>query len=101
MLRNDLYKPWFVGEKDWGIEIIDGEFSGVVIQIESFEFSKNDSGGVDLDYHCIKQPEDFNEETLKGDLFKNTLEIIIEDILKEAINHYEQAGSNDTQELGV
>ena len=101
MLRNDLYKPWFVGDKDWGIEIIDGEFSGVVLQIESIEFAENEPGGVDLNYHCIKQPEDFNEDTLKGDLFKNTLEIIIQDILKEAIDHHEQAGNYDPQELGV
>ena len=37
MLRNDTYKPWFEGEA-WGVEIIDGEYSGVIVQFKSLEF---------------------------------------------------------------
>ena len=98
MLRNDLYRPWFAGEKDWGFEIIDGEYSGVVVQVESIEFSKKDDGTVDLDFHVIKQPESLQELDIKGDLFTKTVELIINDILKEAIDSYEQARNNNTEE---
>lgn len=98
MLRNDLYQPWFVGDKDWGFEIIDGEYSGVVVQVESIEFSKKDDGTVDLDFHVVKQPESLQELDIKSDLFTQTVELIINDILKEAIDHYEQARDNDSQE---
>lgn len=98
MLRNDLYQPWFVGDNDWGFQIMDGEYSGVVVQVESIEFSKKDDGTVDLDFHVIKQPESLQELDIKSDLFTQTVELIINDILKEAIDHYEQARDNDSQE---
>lgn len=100
VLRNDLYRPWFVGEKDWGFEIIDGEFSGIVVQVESVEFSSKNDGSVDLNYHVIRQPEDDRELDTKGDLFTNTVEIIINDILKEAVDHYEQTRDNNPEEPG-
>lgn len=96
MLRNDTYKPWFVNE-DWGFEIIDGEYSGVTVQIKSVEFSKANDGTADLDFHVINQPEGIVVDT-KSDIFNNTVEIIINDILKEAISIYEQTGSDDTTE---
>lgn len=98
VLRNDLYKPWFAGEKDWGFEIIDGEFSGVIVQVESLEFSDKNDSSVDLNFHVIMKPENMEEISVKGDLFNNTVELIINDILKEAIDHYEQTRSNDSQE---
>ena len=100
VLRNDLYRPWFVGEKDWGFEIIDGEFSGVIVQVEQLEFSKNNDGTVDLDYHVIKQPEDDRSIDTSGDMFAKTVELVINDILKEAIDHYEQTRNNDPKESG-
>lgn len=98
MLRNDTYKPWFEGE-DWGFEIIDGEYSGVTVQIKSIEFAAADNGTVDMDFHIINQPEGVGIDT-KSDLFNNTVEIIINDILKEAIGLYEQTRNNDTPEPG-
>ena len=97
VLRNDLYKPWFTGNEDWGVEIIDGEFSGLVVQIESLEFSKKDDGTVDLNFHVINKDNFPNLDTT-GDLFNKTIELIINDVLKEAIDHYEQTRSNDSQE---
>lgn len=94
VLRDDLYRPWFVGEKDWGFEIIDGEFTGTVVQIEALDFSSNNDGTVDLNYHIINRPEDIQESNLKSDVFSNIVEIIINDILREAISH-EQTGNND------
>lgn len=96
-LRNDLYTPWFVGDTDWGVEIIDGEFSGIVIKINSIEFSKTENEGVDVDYYIIKHPEDM-QGVEKSDLFIRTIELIINDILKEAVAIHEQTRSNDSSE---
>lgn len=96
-LRGDLYSPWFAGEKDWGFEIIDGEFSGIVVQIESVEFSDKNDSSVDLEFHVIKQPEDDREIDIKGELFNHTVELIINDILREAIEAHEQARADDSE----
>lgn len=100
MLRNDLYVPWIVSDDKWGVEIIDGEFSGVVLQLESVEFSEKEAGGVDVNYHIIKKPEFMEEVT--GDLFQNTLELIINDILREAVElskNDEQTGTDNFKEF--
>jgi len=96
MLRNDLYKPWVEGES-LGVEIIDGEFSEVVIQIKKLDLKEDSSGELSVDYHVIYKPEILEEDLEKSDLFKNTLEIIVNDILKEAIDNYEQTRNNDTE----
>lgn len=88
MLRNELYQPWFIGEKDWGFEIIDGEFKDVSVQIQSIEFADKDNK-VDLEYHIINKPEHITESDTKGELFVNVVELIINDILKEAIENHE------------
>lgn len=95
MLRNSLFKPWFVGEKDWGFEIIDGEFSGVVVQIEKVLFSNDGNGRVDLDYHIINQPQDM-ELSKDNKMFAAVIEIIMNDILTEAVTTYDQIRDNDT-----
>jgi hypothetical protein len=95
MLRNELFRPWFVNEKDWGIEIVDGEFSGVSIQIESLEFEESSDGNVKLDYHTVHRPENISEEDLKSDMFKAVIELILNDVIREAIEIYEQQTRNN------
>ena len=95
MLRNELFRPWFVGEKDWGFEIIDGEFSGVTVQIEKLEFPDENSSELALDYHVVHKPELITDEHIKSDMFKVVIELIINDILKEAINDLDKAGNNN------
>jgi hypothetical protein len=85
VLRNELFRPWFVGSDQWGVEIIDGEFSGVTIQFEKFTFSEKDDSSVDLDYHIINKPEDMGDPE-KSEVFAQTLELIVNDILREALN---------------
>lgn len=105
MLRNELYKPWFVGEKDWGFEIVDGEFAGVCIQIEKLEFAETSDGTVKLEYHVVRQPESIDAESPEvkdNPVFTTLIETIINDILREAIEahriHEQQNGSNDSTE---
>jgi len=84
MLRNDLYQPWFAGNTSWGVEIVSGEFRDVVIQIEKMEFS-DEPNNLELVYHVISKPDTLEEELSKNPVFESVVEIIVNDILKEAI----------------
>jgi hypothetical protein len=97
MLRNELFKPWFVAD-DWGFEIIDGEFKEVTIQIQKLEFPNEDAPELQLDYHVIRKPDHISDEDVKGDMFKAVMEVIINDILREAIDIHKQARDDDTKE---
>ena len=83
MLRGDLYQPWFVEDK-WGFEIISGDFLGVVVEIEKMDFDDKINEVV-VDYHVISKPESLTQEELKGQLFEQLYQNIINDILREAI----------------
>ena len=100
MLRNDLFKPWFVGN-DWGFEIIDGEFNGVTVQIAKLDWPDEGSNELALDYHVVHKPELVTDEDIKNDTFKAVVEVIINDILREAINELKQAGNNGSTEPGT
>jgi hypothetical protein len=96
MLRNKLFQPWFVGEKDWGFEIVEGPFKEVCIQIENLEFKDEDTGNCTLDYHTVRLPEHLKPESLQTPEFEEVINQIINDILTEAIKEYETRNS-DTQ----
>ena len=100
MLRNDLFKPWFVGN-DWGFEIIDGEFNGVTVQIAKLDWPDEGSNELALDYHVVHKPELVTDEDIKSETFKAVVEVIINDILREAINELKQAGNNGSTEPGT
>ncbi len=101
MLRNDLFKPWFVGEKDWGFEIIDGEFRNVTVQIEKLDWPDEGNNELALDYHVVHKPELITDEDIKSDTFKAVIEVIINDILREAIDDLKQTRDNDSKESGT
>lgn len=88
MLRNELYKPWFVGDTSWGFEIVDGDFSGVVVQVENLDFAKDNSSSLDINYHIINKPEVISEDLSQSELFKTIFETIINDIVREAVELY-------------
>lgn len=95
MLKHELYKPW-ARDDAWGIEIIDGEFSGTVIQIQSVEFKDDSSGNIQVEYHVINGES--SDILNSNPLFVSTFELIINDILKEAVQDYEQNRNNDSKE---
>lgn len=97
MLKGSLYQPWVVTHNndkgtyvqeyspDWGFEIIDGEFSGTVVQIDKIYFIEAESS-IGTDFHVINCREEFTKEELeKNTIFVNILETIILDIVQEAI----------------
>ena len=84
-LRNKIFKPWFEGKENWGVEIIDGFYTGLVIQIKEMQFVELEDGNLSLDYHVVHKPETVAESDLQTGEFQMLLSDIIEDILKEAI----------------
>lgn len=90
MLRNDLYKSWALENDKWGFEIISGDFLGVIVEIQDIKFTEEGSSQVDVDYHVINKPETLTQEDVSGELFTNTFQLIINDILTEAIQGYER-----------
>ena len=96
MLRNELYKPWFSKDKDWGFEILDGMYKDVVIQIESLDFAPDKENMVELNYHVISKPELIEEDLTKDPVFVSQVELIINDILHEAVElHKNEQNRND------
>ena len=89
MLRGDLYNSWFHDEK-WGFEIISGDFLGIIVEIQDIKFNDEGSSQVDVDYHVIHRPVTLSEEDVKGETFNHAFQLIINDILTEAIQSYEQ-----------
>jgi hypothetical protein len=98
MLRNDLYRPWFVGETDWGVEFLSGDFRGLAIQIEKMDFGKDQEGKIDFDYHIVHKPDIITKEETSTAQFEALLELVINDILKEAMENYDKTGNDDSKE---
>lgn len=94
--RNRLFKPWF-DDNNWGVEIIDGFYRDTVVQFKGVEFIEGGEGNVSLDYHIIYKPSVITEEDIKSDEFNNLLALIIEDIIKEAMET-DEIRNNNTQE---
>lgn len=91
MLREDLYKPWFAEDNKWGFEYISGDYLGVVIQITEVKLPEESGGEASVDYHVIHRPENLTEEDVQTDMFRASFELVINDILKEAIENYENS----------
>lgn len=91
VLRNELYRPWFVGEQTWGFEIIDGEFKDVVVQIEKIEFAEEQTSGdnMSVDYHIVFKPSIVEKEDIEGPIFKEIFSTIVTDIISEAVANVE------------
>ena len=108
MLRNSLYKPWFVDEEKWGFEIIHGDpFKGVVVQLKyiqsddlnlsEHEIVKSDKTSLGVEYYIISKPDHVTDEQLKSHHFRTTFDVIVNDILKEALQ-VENDRDNNTKE---
>lgn len=97
MLRNSLYTVWFVDDL-WGFDIVDGDLKGYKFQIDSIDFKDSEAGNVQIEYTLITKPED---TSLSDESFlSETLQIVLNDILKEAIeiSEHEQNRTNHTEE---
>jgi hypothetical protein len=99
MLRNDLYRPWFVEDKQWGFEILSGDFQGLVVQLENIDVLNEDKTGLDVKYHVIYKPENVSEDMMKSEILNQTFDLIINDIIQEAMTiNDEYNRNNNTKE---
>lgn len=93
-----MFRPWAAGDK-WGVELTEGIFDGVVIQIEEVKFLDNsDNGNVEMEYNRIHTPAHLNESDFQSENFSNVMNSVINQILMEAVQHYEQNRNNDPTE---
>ena len=93
------YKPWSIeNEKTdvWGFELLEGEFAGTTIAITSLSMENSDDGAIALDFTVFKQPEDKEIDT-QSDNFNETLSGVVNDILKKAMNEFENRNSNSAK----
>jgi len=98
LLRNDLYRPWFVGEADWGIEFLSGDYRGLALQIEKMDFLKDQAGKIDFKYHIVHKPDIITKEDIGTEQFEAVLQLIVNDVIREAMEDYDQTGNNDSKE---
>jgi len=107
MLRNEIYKPWFIDEEKWGFEIIHGHpFKGVVVQLKyiqsddlnlnEHEIVNSDKTSLGVEYYIISKPDHVTDEQLKSHEFRTTFDVIVNDILKEALT-IDDNRNNNTQ----
>ena len=89
MQIKELYLPWAVDDK-WGIEFVEGKFKDSVLQIENIEFKDDDPEALMVDYHIVNTPEGLLESDYKTNEFFDMMQLIISDIIAEAINHYQE-----------
>ena len=85
MLRNDLYKPWFADKDRWGFEILSGDYQGLIVQLENIDVLTEDKTGVGIDYHVIHKPEIVTKDMMKSEMLNQTFDLIINDIIQEAL----------------
>lgn len=94
------YEPWSVQneEKDlWGVVIKDGAFASTIISFNDISLLENENGA-HLDYTVYKVPEGYDSDTVSSNPeFNECLQFIIEDILKRAIDDYENRESNTAE----
>tara|TARA_S200002703_G_C3583812_1_gene179299 strand:+ start:121 stop:432 length:312 start_codon:yes stop_codon:yes gene_type:complete len=101
MLRDDLYKPWFADKERWGFEVLSGDFQGVIIQLEELKFEQvEQKSAIGINYHVIHKPEIIPKEDMKNNNFQSLIDTVVNDILNEAMENYEQHRINDTNEPG-
>lgn len=94
------YEPWSVQNEEqdlWGVVIREGTFSGTIISFNDISLLENESGA-HLDYTIYKVPEGYDSDKISNNPeFNECLQFIIEDILKRAIDDYENRESNTTE----
>jgi len=80
-----LYRPWFANDKQWGFEILSGDFQGLIVQLENIDLIEQSKNGIGVNYHIIHKPDIVSKDMMKSEILNQTFDLIINDILTEAI----------------
>jgi hypothetical protein len=95
------YEPWGFKDEEqkvdlWGFKLLDGNFAGTTISINSVEMEDNNEN-VKLDFTFIRKPEGKTEEQLTSEEFNNIMAEVMNDILRKTINEFENRDGNFTK----
>lgn len=95
------YEPWGFKKEDeslWGIRILEGKFANTVISFNDVSLKEDGNSNLQLDYTVLKSPDDILEKYMSEDPdFQKEMGWIMEDILRKAINEYENRESNSAE----
>ena len=100
-----IYKLWVSPESQelvhWGVQIIDGEYKGVVVEIINFtspDYNDGDSLGDILDdeaevnlsveFQVIHHPEDFDRDKFSKKEFADSISDILNQVLRDIKDKY-------------
>jgi hypothetical protein len=93
------YKPWSIENEKidvWGFELLEGEFAGTTIAINSLSMENSDDGSIALDFTVFKEPEGKQIDS-QSDSFNEALSGVVNDILTKAINEFKNRDSDSTE----
>jgi len=88
------YKPWSKGEA-WGFEFTNGKFEGTIISINNVELKDDDYCAMDFNFY--EKTYGLTEDSFSSEEFNNSMSDVLNDILKKAVDEYEDRNSNTTE----
>jgi len=93
------YEPWHLNEKAWGIKFTGGKFKDTIISIDTLDFEPDHEGMMTLDFHFINKTSGLPEREFNSIEFNSLMEKILNDILKRAIDEFDNNRESDTSEF--
>jgi len=93
------YNPFSIKKDDidaWGFVIAEGTYRDVTIQINNLGI-KDNSNDFELDFHIISKPDTITDKDLQSTTFNIVVENILNDIIKNALDEYENRESNNSK----
>lgn len=94
------YSPWAINNDKvnaWGFVIEEGKYNETVIAINEVNLLDNEDG-VNLDYTVYKKPDSLADTNISEEEdFTGILQYIIQDIIKRAMDEYENRNDNPTE----
>jgi|688.fasta_scaffold1054659_2 hypothetical protein len=92
------YEPWHLNEKAWGIKVTGGKFKDTVISIDTVEFEPDSDGMMTLDFHFINKTSGLPEREFNSIEFNSLMEKILNDIIKRAVDEFDQDRDDNLSE---
>ena len=95
------YEPWGLKSEEkelWGVRILEGKFENTVLSFNDIQLENKGDSNLMLDYSVVQTPENMMEKYMSEDPeFQSIMSEILEDVLRKAINEYENRESNSTK----
>lgn len=96
-----MYEPWGFekdGDAKWGVKILEGKFANTIISFNDISMEERGDSNLQLDYTVVSCPENMMEKYMSEDPdFQKDMGSILEDIIRKAVDEYENRNSNSTE----